>query len=400
MLTSTVRPGSRPWTEHPILDAVRDLGPQIVDHGDEIERTGRLPDALADALSDAGVFQMYVPHSVGGHEVHPLTAFAVAEELARHDGSTGWCAQVSAAVTVFLAWLDPDELAAMAARGPLHVAGSARPLGTADAVEGGYVARGHWNYASGIRHANWFLGTCFVERPDGRKVARSMLIPTADGTIVSNWNVMGMRGTGSDDFVLDEVFVPEARVAQRRWIERRHEPLYDPRLMMVAAWAPTAGVGIGLARGAIEALAAIGGRSSAGSPVPLRDREAAQEAIGRAEVIASSARAYVIDTIGAAWDAVCQQRSADLEGVVARAQLAITHSLNAAVQVADLVFHAAGTNAISTANRLERFLRDAHTAVQHSAGQPVHVRAGGRVLFGLDPGAVDPTREGPVTPRP
>jgi len=196
------------------------------------------------------------------------------------------------------------------------------------------------------------------------------------------------------------VFVPDERVAQRRWIEQCDAPLYDPRLMMVAAWAPTAGVGTGLARGAIDALVALGGRSSAGSPVALRDREAVQEALGRAEVLASSARAYVIDTIGAAWDAALADRRADVEALVARAQLAITHSLSAAVTVADLVFHAGGTNAISGANRLERFLRDAHTAVQHSAGQPVHLRAGGRVLFGLGAGPVDPNRDGPSTPRP
>jgi alkylation response protein AidB-like acyl-CoA dehydrogenase len=388
------------WADHPILDEVRALAPQVAACADDIERNGRLPDDLAGSLRKAGVFEMYAPRSVGGPEVHPLTAFAVAEELARHDGSAGWCAQVSAAVTVFLAWIDPEGLAAMARSGPLHVAGSARPLGTAVAVDGGYRASGHWNYASGVRHANWFLGTCFVERPDGRTASKSMLIPVTDGTIVANWNVMGMRGTGSDDFVLDDVFVPDERVAQRRWIEQRPEPLYDPRMMMVAAWAPTAGVGTGLARGAIEALVALGDHRSAGSPVPLRDRETVHEAIGRAEVLAASARAYVVDTIGAAWDAVSEGRSADIEGAVARAQLAITNTLNVAVQVADLVFHAAGTNAISTANRLERFLRDAHTAVQHSAGQPVHLRAGGRVLFGLGPGPVDPQREGPVTPRP
>jgi indole-3-acetate monooxygenase len=388
------------WADHPIIEAVRALGPQVAACADETERLGRLPDGLAAALRDAGVFGMYIPESVGGPEVHPLTAFTVAEELARHDGSTGWCAQVSAAVTVFLAWIDPDELAAMAARGPLHVAGSARPLGTAIPLDGGYLARGHWNYASGVRHASWFLGTCFVERPDGRTAARSMLIPVEDGTIVANWDVVGMRGTGSDDFVLDDVFVPEARVAQRRWIEQRGEPLYDPRFMMMAAWAPTAGVGTGLARGAVDALVALGDRASAGSPVPLREREAVQEAVGRAEVLAASARAYVVDTIGAAWDALCEGRDHDIATAVARAQLAITNSLGVAVQVADLVFHAAGTNAISSANRLERFLRDAHTAVQHSAGQPVHLRAGGRVVLGLDAGAVDPAREGPVTPRP
>lgn len=389
------------WADHPIIEATRALGPQVRACADDIERQGRLPQPLVDALRQAGVFELYTPRSVGGAEVHPLTAFRVAEELARHDGSVGWCCQVSAAVTVFLAWLDPNGLAEMAASGPLHVAGSARPLGTADAVEGGYVVRGHWNYASGVRHASWFLATCFVERGGGRPVARSMLIPVEQGTIVANWNVVGMRGTGSDDFVLDEVFVPEARVAQRRWIEQRREPLYDPRLMMVAAWAPTAGVGIGLAQGAIDALVELGGHRSAGSPVPLREREAVQEALGRAETLTGAARAYVTETMAAAWEAVCSEgRTGSVEAIVARAQLAITHSLNVAVQVADLAFHAAGTNAISTANRLERFLRDAHTAVQHSAGQPVHVRAGGRSVFGLDAGPVDPLREGPATPRP
>jgi alkylation response protein AidB-like acyl-CoA dehydrogenase len=84
---------------------------------------------------------------------------------------------------------------------------------------------------------------------------------------------------------------------------------------------------------------------------------------------------------------------------VARAQLAITNALNEAVRVVDLCFHAAGTNAISSENRLERYLRDAHTAVQHAAGQAIHVEVAGRVLLGLDPGPLDPTRTGPTTQR-
>ena len=391
---------ARAWANHEMIEAVRDLAPAVTDWGEEIDRERRLPDPLVEQLRAARVFEMYVPRSVGGPEVHPLTAFTVAEELARRDGSVGWCAQVAAAVTVFLAWIDPAGLAEMIHHsGTLHLAGSARPLGHAEPVEGGYLATGHWNYASGVRHANWYLGTCFVKRSDGRSTPRSMLFPVAEGTIEANWNVMGMRGTGSDDFVLDNVFVPDRRVAGRRWIEHRPEPLYDPRLMMVAAWAPTAGVAIGLAEGALDSLIALGERSSAGSPVALREREAVQEAVGRAAAMAGAARAFVVETIEGAWNAL-PLGGASLERAVSAAQLAVTHALNEAVRVADIAFHAAGTNAISTANRLERFLRDAHTAVQHSAGQPVHVRAAGRVLLGLDAGPVDPAREGPTTPRP
>lgn len=285
------------------------------------------------------------------------------------------------------------------ASGWLHLAGSARPLGTARKGPDGLVAEGHWDYASGVRHANWFLATCMVERSDGRLAGRSMILPVTDGRIVPNWNVVGMRGTGSDDFVVDGVLVPEARIASRRWIEGRTEPLYDPRLMMVSAWAPIAGVGVGLAQGAIDALVALGTKTSAGSPVPLRDREPVQDAVARAEAITGAARAFVTETIGAAWDSL-PEGGATLNRNVARAQLAITHALNEAVRAVDITFHAAGTNAISTANRLERFLRDAHTAVQHSAGQNVHQRAAGRVILGLDAGPVDPAREGPNTPRP
>lgn len=383
-----------------IVEAVKALGPQVEAAADRIDAERRLPDELVASIRSAGVFEMYVPRFAGGAEVHPLTAFAVAEELARHDGSVGWCAQVAAAVTVFLAWIDPQELVAMReASGWLHLAGSARPLGTARKVPDGLVAEGHWDYASGVRHANWFLATCMVERSDGRLAGRSMILPVTDGQIVPNWNVVGMRGTGSDDFVVDGVLVPEARIASRRWIEGRTEPLYDPRLMMVSAWAPIAGVGVGLAQGAIDALVALGTKTSAGSPVPLRDREPVQDAVARAEAITGAARAFVTETIGAAWDSL-PAGGATLNRNVARAQLAITHALNEAVRAVDITFHAAGTNAISTANRLERFLRDAHTAVQHSAGQNVHQRAAGRVILGLDAGPVDPAREGPNTPRP
>lgn len=404
MGTATVT-GTR-WQQHETLEAVRALGPAIDAAGDEIERLGFLPEALVQQLRAAGVFGLYAPRSVGGLEVDPLVAFLVTEELARHDGSVGWCTQVAAAVTVFLAWIDPDAVADMASltEGRLHLAGSARALGRARRVEGGYVASGHWNYASGVRHATWFLGTCLVERPDGRVSPRSMFVPVSDGTIVANWNVMGMRGTGSDDFVLDEVFVPEGRAADRRWIERSHAPLYDPRLNMVAAWAPTAGVGIGLAQGALDALVALGDHATAGSEVPLRHREAVQDAAGRAATMVGAARAFVVSAVDGAWQAVLDRPDGSVDTEVTRAmaqaQLAITNSLNEAVRVADVAFHAAGTAAISTANRLERVLRDAHTAVQHAAGQPIHVRAGGRVAMGLEPGAVDLSRAAPTTPRP
>ena len=289
-----------------LVDRVRGMRDRIIQAAPEIDTNGRLPDELVHELTRLQVFQLYQPRSIGGPEVDPLTAFAVCEELARADGSVGWCAQVSAAVTVFLAWIDPDALAEMAASttGPIHLAGSARPLGSAVRTDGGFRVKGHWNYASGVRHANWFLGTCFIENDDGTRPSRAMLIPVNEGAVEANWNVVGMRGTGSDDFVLDDVFVPRGRTAARHWIDQRSEALYDPRLMMVATWAPTAGVGVGLARGAIDALVEVGELSSTGSPTPLRERPEVHEALAEAEAISAAARAFCLEAIGEAWAAL------------------------------------------------------------------------------------------------
>ncbi|MDA3038375.1 MAG: acyl-CoA dehydrogenase family protein [Actinomycetota bacterium] len=372
-----------------MIDAAHGLGPDIAACADSIDANGRLPEALARQMTDARIFQMYLPAAVGGADVDPLVAYSVCEALARRDGSVGWCAQVSAAVTIFLAWLDPAAVATMAdlTDGPIHVAGSARALGTAESVEGGYLASGQWNYASGIRHANWFMATCLIERNGRPPAPRTMFIPVADGHIVDNWQVVGMRGTGSDDFVLDRVFVPQERVAARHWIEHARarsseRSISDPRLGMVGAWVPTAGVGVGLAQGALDALLDLGDVASAGSPEPLRTRPAVQEAVADAEAITGAARAFAIETFAEVWDALADG-GPRLDRAVARAQLAITHSLNEAVRVADLAFRAGGTNAISTRNRLERYLRDAHTAVQHAAGQRIHMRTAGQALLEL-----------------
>lgn len=373
------------WSDHEMVAAARRLGPLVRDRADDIETGRRLPDELVEALTAADIFQMFLPRAIGAPEVEPLTAFAVCEELTRHDASVGWCVQVAASTCTSVAYIDPAGLAAMASgAGKIHVAGSARALGEAERVDGGYVANGHWNYASGVLHANWFLATCWVDPPEAEsRRARTLLVPVSEGTIVDNWDVMGMRGTGSNDFVVADVFVPDERVGYRRWIDQRDEPLYDLRLGMAVPWSPIAGVATGLARGAIDALAELGEQGSTGSPTPLRERTAVQDAVAEAEAIARSSRAFVVETLAAMWEAA--RLDTGVERAVADAHLAITHAMNEAVRVADITFHAAGTNAISSAHRVERYLRDAHTAVQHAAGQRIHQRAAGQAVLGLDP---------------
>ncbi len=369
--------------------AARRLAPLAAASADVIERSGRLPADLVEALSAARLYDLYLPVSVGGPEADPLTALLAVEALARADASVGWCVQVSVANSWQLAAIAPEAVAAMvmAAGGALRVAGSARPLGRAERVDGGYRVSGRWDFASNVLHADWYVGTCIAEE-DGRRRTRVVCVPVASGQIIETWDVAGLRGSGSHDFAVADLFVPDTHVAAGRHVAAQAGPLYRPRLTMVANWAPTAAIGLGVARGAIDAFVAMSGDGTANTvDVALRDRADTQRAVGRAAAKLGAARAYCLDAIGRAWETDADTDPSVLDEAVLQARLAITNALHTAVEVVDLLFHAGGTRSVFAAAGLERRWRDAHVAVQHGAALPSHFDAAGRLAMGLPAGA-------------
>ena len=189
------------------LDAVRALVPDITARAEEIEQARTLPRDLVDDLAAAGCFRALVPRSHGGDELPLADALAVIEELARADGSVGWTVMIGAAAPALLGHLPAATFDAVYASGPDVIsAGTFNPAGTATPVDGGFRASGQWSFASGCRHAQWFLAHCIVD--DGRMPPlRMMVLPAADVQIVDTWSTMGMRGTGSHDFTVDGKFV-------------------------------------------------------------------------------------------------------------------------------------------------------------------------------------------------
>ena len=375
------------------LAAVLDLLPQVRAVRDELEELRRMPSALARAIGDAGLFQLYLPSAIGGAGAPPLTTFRVIEELSKAEGSVGWCAMIANSVTLFTGWLAPDVAREMFGQPPVvRMAGSVRPEGKARPVDGGYRVTGQWNFASGVHHANWLFCTCMVTDGDtprrsasGAPVVRSMYIPAEKATIKDTWSVVGMCGTGSHDFVIDDVFVPEAHAFSLSDQPKVDEPLCHPRLVMAVAWTNTAANALGIARGAMDTFVELASHAgSTNSATLLRDRPLVQSRIAEAEAILGAARAYVLESVGAAWEAVCQ-RAPDPGPEIARARLAITHAMHEAVRAVDVVFHTAGTNAVYRKHPLERYFRDIHVAVQHAAGLPSHVESAGKALLGLRP---------------
>ena len=371
------------------------MAPQIRSLQDELESGRRMPPALAQALSQAGLLRLYLPRSMGGPELDPVTCFRVVEELSKVDGSVGWCSAVAAAVTLFPGWLKPEVVESMFGESAdARMAASFRALGEARLVDGGYLVSGRWDYASGIDHANWLATQCRVIDdngprfgPTGAPETRMVMMSADSATIFDTWFPMGMRGTGSKDFVVEDVYVPNERSWELFGQSQEASPLYDPRLFMVMGWTPIVANALGMARGAMDAFKELAAESGTTiSTTVLRDRPQVQSFVGQAEAIISSARTHVINSVGAVWTAA-SERNRDIDAEVAEARLAITRAMWESVKAIDILFHAAGTNAIHQKFLLERYFRDIHVAVQHGAGLLSNFESGGQAVLGLRPAA-------------
>ena len=379
--------------EPEILLAARRLAVSARAAREEAERLRQTPPWLAAEIGKAGIYQMYLPRSMGGPEVPPLTAFRVVEELSRADGSVGWCAMIATSQSLNVARL-PTEAGRELAGSPadFRAAGSARVGGQVRAVPEGWRVTGRWNFASGIQNARFLCCTCTEMgdgaprlTPSGAPLRRAVWVPRESVTIIDTWQVMGMRGTGSQDFVVEDVFVPERFSWPSDDPPAQQGPLYDPRCWYVTMWTTSAGNALGIARGAIDSLAEIAAtEATTMSTQTLRDRPMVQARVAEAEAIVGAARAYVMEAVGSLWETLRAGR-APTDRQVARGRLAITHAMHESVRAVDKVFHAAGTNAIYARLPLERAFRDVHVAVQHAAGLPGYFESAGKALLGLRP---------------
>ncbi len=384
------------------LGIARAMIPHVIAARDECERLRHVPPALADALAKAGLLQMFLPRSMGGPELAPLDAFDAIEEISKADGSIGWCTMIASVLGAFTGWLPADVGRAMGgvtagpsaggARADLRLGGSIRPQGRARLVDGGYRVDGQWDFASGIHHARWVVCPCVVLDGDkpvltnaGIPKTRIMWLPAERIKIIDTWDVIGLRGTGSHDFVVRDVFVPVSHTSSLADVPHESGPLYMPRLFLTWVWTATVANALGIARGAMNAFVEMAStKASTSSPTLLRDRALVQARTAEAEAILGAARGYVRGTVAQTWQLVTAGNK-DLDVAITQARLAITHAMHEAARSVDLVFHAAGTNAVYTRNPIERYFRDIHVTLQHGAALPVHMEAAGKALLGLRP---------------
>ena len=376
-----------------LLAAAQALAPVIRARRDEIERERRLPTDLVEQMRRAQLFQLLLPKALGGPEVSPRILVAVVKELARADGSAGWCAGIASAFGLLAPYL--PEPAAQEIFGAGHIVpGTTNPmLGKAAPVPGGFQLSGRWTWCSAVGFCDWMVLAAMVHDgeqmhrgPTGAPDARILMVPQGAGTITDTWHVSGMRGTGSHDFSVTDLFVPDARVLPAFFTPVDTGPLLY-RIPFISLFATSlAAVTLGIARAAIDALVEIAAvKTPMASPVLLRERPQAQANIGRAEALLGAAEAFLLAALDALWDEAAAARQPSL-AQRAHLRAATTFAAEAGARAVDLVHEAAGGSAVHENGPIARCFRDVHAATQHIGLASNTYEVIGRVLLGLEPG--------------
>jgi alkylation response protein AidB-like acyl-CoA dehydrogenase len=370
----------------------RALASEITQRADEAEALGTMPIDLVERLRAAGIFRALQPRSLGGFEVAPVEFIEMIEELARADGSAGWIAAIGAGAPAFTAWLEPaiatqlfGSDADFTAATVFAPTGRAVPDGT-----GRFTIDGRWPFASGCRHAEWFLAGMFVFDGDAPRILadqgpdwRLAFFPRANAEIVDNWDVLGLRATGSNDIIARALNVAEEHTISPFFEPAHHDgPLWRLPFFTLVGVA-LVGVPLGIARRALDEFTDLATtKVRAGTFQPIAQDPAAQVAFASAEADLRSARAFVLDEASALWTMACAGDTPPLEQR-ARVQLAAQQAMRAARQAVDATFDLTGASAVHATHPLQRCFRDLHTASQHVYFSPAAMKRYANTRFDI-----------------
>ncbi len=378
-----------------LVERAQTLAPLIASHADEAERATRLPTAVAKAFSEAGLYRLGAPPWVtGGANADPTTQVEVIEAVSSADGSAGWNLMIGieifGQIAPFFGPAKPliDDTSVV-------LCGATSAMGRADREGSGYRVGGQWQFVSGCHNAQLFAGTV-MRFEDGVQVDAPPAFAVAledEMEILDTWHVSGMRGSGSHDVRLRDLWVPEERLVVPAETEiPRDTPLQRVPFGVKLAYNKV-GVCLGIARAGLDAFVELAsGKTPRFSSAALRERPIAQRAIAEGEVRLRSARALVFELLDELWDAVCEERQID-DRWRALFQIACSDAARACVDAVDQIAEAAGTTVNRLDHRLERIVRDVRVVRQHITVAPIHIELGGKMLLGLPAEGImlDPT---------
>ena len=369
---------------HPQIARALALHPLIKRESDAFNQRRELTQPVVKALKDGHFFRMLQPKSIGGMELKPSDFSRVTEAIAAADGSTGWVVCQSNGCSMSAAYLDPGVAREIFA--PVDGILAWGPPGApfeAEPVEGGYCVSGTWRFASGSQNATW-LGAHMKVKGSGE--ARTMLFPKSSVTMVDIWHTLGLRGTASNEYVVKDLFVPANHTMRRdQPVDRREDgPLFRFSSSQLYS-AGFAGVGLGVARGLIDAFLELPAtKVSRGASKPMRENNVVQSQLAQSEAKWHSARAFLHNTLDENYAYVVAHGEMT-ERHAAMMRLASTWAIQQAREAVNTMFHCAGSVAVFEEQPFERRLRDIHTISQQAQGRQLHYESVGQIMLGLPP---------------
>ena len=372
-----------------LIERARALAPLIGREADEIERTRRLTPPVVSALIENGLYRVLLPQSVGGAEAPPEVFMQMLEEVAKADASTAWCLGQCTVCAMTAAYLDPEAAREIFAA-PTGILAWGSIAHEVQVVPGGYRATARWDFASGCRQANWLGAHVQIveadgtrrRKPDGAPEVRTILFPVESATLHDVWDVIGLNGTGTDSYSVDNLFIPEKFAVLRDDPTALRE---KGRLYRITTYTMFglgfAAVSLGVARATLDAAIDLArGKASVGLKA-MRENNAVQGAIGRIEGNLRAARAYLYATANEAWRDLTQTGNLSEAHRIAL-RLASTWTIHQAASVVDSAYHMAGATAVFRANKFERRFRDMHAIAQQVQARNNHYEDVGKAILG------------------
>ena len=371
-----------------LIERAKALQPLIASEADEIERTRRLTQPVVSALIENGLYRALLPQSLGGAEAPPEVFMQMLEEIAKADASTAWCLGQCSVCAMTAAYLDADAANEIFNTPPGILAWGAIAH-EVKVVPGGYRANARWDFASGSRQASWFgAHVRIVEadgtpriKPNGAPEVRTILFPASSATMYDVWDVIGLSGTGTDSYSVENLFIPEKFAVLRDDLTALREkgPLYGITTYTMFGLG-FAALAVGVARATLDAVIDLArGKESLGLKA-MRENNAVQGQIGRIEGNLRAARAYIYGAAAEAWRDLTQTGKLT-EQHRASLRLASTWTIHQSAAVVDAAYHMAGATAVFRANKFERRFRDMHAIAQQIQARDTHYEDVGRAIL-------------------
>ena len=374
---------------HKLIEEAERLSAAFAERGDEIEAARRVPADASAQMAEAGIYRMFIPEAVGGLEVTPEVGCRVFETLAQGEASCAWVSFIGATSGSTLALIPHETASEVFATPETMIAGVFAPNGRAEKTDGGFIVNGRWQWGSGTENAQWVLGGSMLMEngelmldPNGNPRSHMMMFNASEVEFLDTWHVTGLRGTGSTDFQVTDVFVPDERAVAYLNPRNPDRPLYQfPNFTFLALG--IAAVTLGTARAAIDELIILAqSKKRVGNSKTMAEKSHTQMEVARAEASLRSARAFYYDAIAAAW-AVAERGERMPMELRRDLRLATNNAVEASVKTVDAMYTLAGGTSVYNSSRLQRHFRDVHVATQHIMIGPDILETVGKLYLGV-----------------